>query len=331
MSTRKLYALAVSGVATLDMHSLNNEGGEGNQITTRMVNIVGEDGRMHNVNAVSGDMFKHIHSEHLHRLAVAAGLPLSEGARLFNANRANYDLAGESAKSETANKTDAAMLDWLLQRCAVTDMMGLLITAGNRSVPRKSVVEYGWTVGIPGNVETDSYFHVKYESERGKEARDAAATEEARKANLRQAIFHRPASSGKYAMVVNVEAGRIGLNEIAQSYAVHEQGRAARYKALLESLMYTFVEPAGAMRATQNPHIVAFEGAVTLSSDVVPAPALSALNSGFAGELERVAAALNTLRPGALEVRRFASMGEFAEVMTEITRTTEPFTLRLSA
>lgn len=331
MTSRKLYGLAISGLATLDLHSLNNEGGEGNQITTRMVNIVGQDGKMYNVNAISGDMFKHIHSEHLHRLAVAAGLPLSQGARLFNANRANYDLADDAIKNETASKTDAAMLDWLLERCAVTDMMGLLITAGNRSVPRKSVIEYGWTVGVPGSVETDSYFHVKYASERSKEARAASTTEEARKANVGQAIFYRPVSSGKYALVANVEAGRIGFNDISQVYAVDEGGRAARYKALLESLMYTFIEPAGAMRATQNPHIVDFQGAITISTDVIPAPTLSALNEGFVSELERLAEALNTIRPGALEVRRFLSMGEFAEIMTEIIRTTEPYTLRLTA
>ena len=41
-----LYSLSISARATLDMHSLNNEGGEGNQIQTRMVNIVGADGRL---------------------------------------------------------------------------------------------------------------------------------------------------------------------------------------------------------------------------------------------------------------------------------------------
>src|SRR3989337_2265340 len=87
-----IYSLAISAQAIIDMHSLNNEGGEGNQIQTRMVNIVDGDGKLHNVNAISGDMFKHIQAEHLHRLAVSAGLPLSEGARTFNANRVNYDI-----------------------------------------------------------------------------------------------------------------------------------------------------------------------------------------------------------------------------------------------
>ncbi|MCX7840374.1 MAG: DevR family CRISPR-associated autoregulator, partial [Anaerolineae bacterium] len=96
MATQSIYSLSISGRAILDMHSLNNEGGEGNQITTRMVTIVHKpDGKptLTTVNAISGDMFKHIQSEHLHRLALREGLPLSEGARLFNANRINYDLA----------------------------------------------------------------------------------------------------------------------------------------------------------------------------------------------------------------------------------------------
>src|SRR5262245_15724327 len=87
-----VYSVSISARAILDMHSLNNEGGEGNQIQTRMVNIIGSDGQLHNVNAISGDMFKHIQAEHLHRLAVSASLPLSDGARSFNANRVNYDI-----------------------------------------------------------------------------------------------------------------------------------------------------------------------------------------------------------------------------------------------
>ena len=72
-SKNAIYSLAISAQAIFDMHSLNNEGGEGNQIQTRMVNIADSKGNLHNVNAVSGDMFKHIQAEHLHRLAAAIG------------------------------------------------------------------------------------------------------------------------------------------------------------------------------------------------------------------------------------------------------------------
>ncbi len=176
MTTQPIYAISISAQAILDMHSLNNEGGEGNQIQTRMVNIADVDGNLHNVNAVSGDMFKHIQAEHLHRLAVQAGLPLSEGARKFNANRVNFDI---DAKNDLATeidsvKGDAAVLDIILRRCAVTDMEGILVTAGKRSLPRKSVMEFGWVLGVPDHVETDSYFHVKYANDRSEGARAQA-------------------------------------------------------------------------------------------------------------------------------------------------------------
>ncbi|MEZ4639054.1 MAG: hypothetical protein R2873_20450 [Caldilineaceae bacterium] len=64
-----IYNLSIAAKATLNLHSLNNEGGEGNQTQTRMVNIVGEDGRLHNVNAISGDMLKHIQAEHLYAIS----------------------------------------------------------------------------------------------------------------------------------------------------------------------------------------------------------------------------------------------------------------------
>src|SRR6266496_1963828 len=123
MST-KIYSIAISAQVTLDMHSLNNEGGEGNQIQTRMVNIVGGDGKLHNVNAISGDMFKHIQAEHMHRLAVAANLPLSEGARAFNANRINYDIEAKTDFMKDFSKADSYLekLDVVLQKCAITDL-----------------------------------------------------------------------------------------------------------------------------------------------------------------------------------------------------------------
>ncbi|MBN1657484.1 MAG: DevR family CRISPR-associated autoregulator [Anaerolineae bacterium] len=321
----KLYSLSISARATLDMHSLNNEGGEGNQIQTRMVNIVGGDGRLHNVNAISGDMLKHIQAEHLFRLASnGTELPLCAGCREFNANRISAD--GEYGDA-IADQSDAEAIDLMLRTCAMDDMAGNLITAGNRSIPRKSVVEFSWVVGVPELTTTDSYFHVKYASERSKSQRSADSAEEARGANLGQAIFHRPASSGVYAIVANLELARIGFNDITQTYAIEDLEREARHRALLESLLYTFLEPRGAMRATQNPHIVRFDGVVAVSKEVIPAPTASPLGGDFGGELERVRAALDSLRPGAVALYPFASLGEFTEVMAGLIQGTAPVRL----
>src|SRR5579884_3178991 len=248
-----LASLSISARATLNMHSLNNEGGEGNQIQTRMVDIVGGDGRMHNVNAISGDMLKHIQGQHFFELARDQRLPLCAGCQRFDANRINADT--EWKASMPSGDRDA--LDSLLKRCAMDDTAGILITAGGRSLPRKSVVEFGWVVGIPSLVKTESYFHVKYVTEREKEHVAAAATaREKEGSNLGQAIFHRPASSGVYAVVCHLELGRIGYNDISQTYAIDTAERQRRARILIQSVLHTFVELNGAMRATQLPHLV---------------------------------------------------------------------------
>ncbi|MCA9933041.1 MAG: DevR family CRISPR-associated autoregulator, partial [Anaerolineales bacterium] len=231
-----IYSVSLSAQLTLDMHSLNNEGGEGNQIQTRMVNIVDGNGRLQNVNAISGDMIKHILAEHLHRVATASGLPLCAGCRTFNANRISAD---ETYMDDIAEKSDAESLSLMLQTCAMDDMLGNLITAGSKSLPRKSVVEFGWVVGLPESTRSDSYFHVKYANERSDKKRDEDSEEGTRKANLGQAIFHRPANSGIYALVATIEAARIGFNDITHEYVISEEERQARFKALLEALLYT--------------------------------------------------------------------------------------------
>jgi len=320
--TTKVYSISICARVTLDMHSLNNEGSEGTQIQTRMVDIVAADGRLYNVNAISGDMFKHIQAEHLYHIARnGKNLPLCTACQLFDANRISAD--GEYI-AQIKGKSDAEAIDLMLKRCVLDDLEGNLITA-DRSTPRKSVVEFGWVVGVPEVTTTGSYFHVKYVTERGEEARRAAAAEEARRANLGQTPFHRPASSGIYAVVSHYETSRIGFNDISRRYALDETARQARYRALLESVLYTFVQPKGAMRAAQLPHTVVLEGVVSFSTDVVPAPTVSPLNGDYQAEIEGVASALNSLRPGAVTVRPFGTLADFAEVMRELVETTEPF------
>jgi CRISPR-associated protein Cst2 len=206
-------------------------------------------------------------------------------------------------------------------------MAGNLITAGNRSIPRKSVAEFSWVVGLPELTTTDSYFHVKYASERSQPARDAEKEEEQRKANLGQAIFHRPASSGVYAIVANFEMARIGFNDIIQTYALDETQRELRYRALLESVLYSFIEPNGAMRGTQNPHIVDVKGVVAVSSDVIPAPTMSPINSGYQQQLQGIQKALEKVRPGAVTLSEFDSLAQFSEVMAGLIETTAPHKL----
>lgn len=318
MSTKQtIYSLSICGRAILNMHSLNNEGGEGNQIATRMVNVVYRDRasgdyRLATVNAVSGDMFKHIQAEHLYRLAKGK-LPLCAGCQKFSASR----ILDDADFMKALPTSDSAVIDTLLARCALDDMEGNLIAKGVRSVPRKSVAEFGWVVGIPEITTTESYFHVRYAAERGERPEEAQ----------QQAIFHRPASSGVYAVVANFEIARIGFNDISQQYPISDDEREHRYFAFLESILYTFLEPNGAMRGTQNPHIVEWEGVITTTSQVMPAPTISPLSDEYRNEVKQIVQALNDLKPGAVSMYHFDSMGQFTESMKKIIQTTQPYKL----
>ncbi len=312
MNERKpVYALSISGRLTLEMHSLNNEGGEGNQIMTRTVAIVTPDGEVHKVNAISGDMFKHIQAEHYYLLAKESRLPLCKGCQTFRSDRI---LGDEEFMQSLKNWNDEETIKHLLNRCALDDTEGTLIAQGTRSIPRKSVAEFAWVVGIPDKVRTESYFHVRYASERGGDE------------GVNQPIFHRPASSGVYASVATFEIARIGFNDVSQTYAIDEDERQRRYEALLKSITYTYIEPNGAMRSTQNPHIHAFEGVVTVSYGVMPAPTISPLADEYAEQVARITGSLDP-EGNTLEVRRFKDMAEFAALMQDILQSTRPYTL----
>lgn len=311
-------SLSISGLITLDLHALNNEGAEGNTMMTRMVDIIDQQGRKHTVNAISGDMFKHIVVEHLLGESKGLGLSLCAGCAVFNANRICFDQDFMNTTGWSKDTLDSVILSGVLKRCTIDDCAGILITGKigkDRSIARKSCFEVGWIVGRPDAVTTDSYFHAKYVPEGRGEGSGQGG-------NLGQNIFHRPASSGQYAVVVSLDLYKVGRNDITLAYDIEDAARRKRIAALLRSVLSAFVKPTGAHRNTQNPHIVDFEGVITTSTSSLPAPALSALNKGYEGELNRLAAALNGLSASdnSIAVRKFAGLASFAEQMAEIER-----------
>ncbi|MBI3458592.1 MAG: DevR family CRISPR-associated autoregulator [Candidatus Rokubacteria bacterium] len=324
-------SLSLCARITLDLHSLNNEGTEGNQQQTRMVHIIDQRGRRAVVNGISGDMFKHILVEHLVPLLGAAGQPLSPGARVHDADRINalnqpfIDFCETEqefvvdGRAERRKAKESEIMARMLTDCSLTDLAGALVTRG-RAVGRKSVVEFGWVVGLPEDgagqplTTTEQYFHVKYAPEgRGAAAGDDTVTG-------KQAIFHRPASSGIYALIVNLDFYRIGLNDITRQYVVEAAGRQRRARALIEALAATLVKPAGAQRNTQNPHIVACEGVVAVASTSLPAPTVSPLNDSYRQQIAQSAAGLNQIREGAVTVQSFDTLPDGIRILADLAR-----------
>lgn len=318
----KANSISISGVLTMNLHSLNNEGAEGNYMQTRQVQIVNTEGKLHTVNAISGDMFKHIQGDYLLDIAKEEELNLCAGCQRSDANRIVVDQ--EFADGFEKEAPNSEVLDEAIKRCTIDDIQGILITSEiggkKRAIGRKSAVEFGWIVGRPEATQTDSYFHVKY----APEGRGKGAGEQTGSGNTGQNIFHRPASSGQYAVVLNLDLCRVGFNDILMSYAIDESERTRRIQALLQSVLYTFIKPTGAMRNTQNPHLIDFSGVIAISSSTIPAPMISPLNAEYIDGISRIAKTLNDLKPESITLQQFASLAEFTEKFGALVRTVEP-------
>lgn len=323
--SKQIASISISGEITLNMHSLNNEGGEGNQIMTRQLTIVDKNGQEHTVNGISGDMFKHIHAGHLVNYCLDNGIELSQYSKALNPNRiSSAELLNYITESKKKNEKAGVVIDALINSCAVCDTHGILITdkvgdnKDSSNTPRKSVIEFGWTIGIPDKNNTETYLHTKVvHSSTGVKGESS---------NEGQNIFHRPANHGAYAFVSNIDVYRIGFNDIDRNYSIDDTKRQARYKAILQSLLSSFLNPRGAMTSSQKPHITDFKGVVTYSEKLIPAPSISSINPDYKEEIKTITANLNEIEPGAVTALKFDGLGELSGIIKNL-MSEEPYKL----
>jgi CRISPR-associated protein Cst2 len=257
-------------------------------------------------------MFKHIYVRHLTAVLAALGQPLSTGAAAGRPDRIGVDV---DFKNAIKGRTAAEVQNEMLERCAVTDVAGTLFTEGI-TVPRKSCVEFGWAVGIPEKVQTQQYFHVKYEADRRKVAAQAPRGEGTIAGS--QTVFHRPASSGVYALICHLELSRIGVNDITREAVIPPESRASRTRAAVQALLATLLKPAGAQCNTQFPHTIECRGVLAISRSYLPAPMLSPLSSDYREGIACLAETLNRFTPGAIDARSFDGVANAALLLERI-------------
>jgi CRISPR-associated protein Cst2 len=287
--------VAIAARVELTAHALNNEGSRNNATIPRQVDVIAGDDVVQ-VNAISGDTLKHAFVDHLRALVLASHakdpaaadlLPLCGPCRQGDPNRLNAD-AEFQALARDSQSGNEAVLDALIQRCVIDDIAGLLVTQGNRNAPRRSVVQFGWTVGIPERVRTGRYTHVKL-------VPGAPDVESSEGSNLGQNIFTRPASSGAYAFIGLVDLARLGVNDLSRRAAIADEARQARGQLALEALYLTLAAPGGAQRNTQLPHLSTATGTLCVSFSSVPPVLVSPLAADFVDQMARTAGAFGRL------------------------------------
>jgi CRISPR-associated protein Cst2 len=327
MDSKKVASISISGEITLNLHSLNNEGGEGNQIMTRQLTIIDKEGQEHTVNGISGDMFKHIHAGHLINYCKEHGLFLSQYSEKFDPNRiSSAEILAKNDKIGEEKAGGSVVLDEIIKICTVCDTHGFLNTddvgknKGAKNLPRKSVIEFAWTVGIPEKNNTETYVHTKLVANAGEKGSATGSNEG-------QNIFHRPANHGAYAFVCNADIYRIGLNDISRKYAIDDTERINRYKAILQSLLSSFLNPKGAMTSSQKPHITDFKGIVSVSYKLMPAPTISAINPEYKEEIKKITDNLNSIEQDSIEIKEFDGLGALSAIIAELVRE-EPYKIQ---
>lgn len=315
---KKVASISISGEITLNLHSLNNEGGEGNQIMTRQLTIIDKEGIEHTVNGISGDMFKHIHAGHLVNYSVDNGLALSDYSKKLDPNRiSSVNLLANFPNVGKKDSNSSEVIDALIKTCTVCDTHGVLITdkigenKGASNTPRKSVIEFAWTVGIPDKNNTETYVHTKLVADAGEKGSGTGSNEG-------QNIFHRPANHGAYAFICNLDTYRIGFNDISRKYSIGDPERTKRYKAILQSLLSSFLNPRGAMTSTQKPHITDFKGVVSISHKLIPAPTISAINPDYQAEIVEISKNLNQIEADSIELKSFDGLGSLSKIIAEL-------------
>lgn len=303
-----VYSISFSGLISLQLHALNNEGNEGNQSLTRRYYIVRKDtSEPQLVSGVSGDMMKHIQAEHLHRVAIENNLALSEGGKRFDPDRIGYDIDKNllifTDKESLSQKTGT-----VLKRCTICDLEGFMVTEKKgQTLKRESVIEFGAIVGVPTFVKTQSYFHAKYGTEN-------------------PTPYNVQISSGLYATVLNIEAFRIGYNPLNFEYVIPKIERKQRFDALLKSVLYTYLQPNGAKRNTNLPHPDYFEGVIAVSTRRCPAPMISALETDYHRQIESLATTLNRINgEGTIQLFSFENMAQFAQRIQELIAISQPW------
>ncbi len=296
----QVFEIAVVGRVIWNLHSLNNEGTIGNVTEPRTVvlwNGTKTDG-------VSGEMLKHIHAFWTWLQAKQNNLPLCGGCQTFQPQRADID-AGGLGRGDNVTAMIVA-----LKRCVLCDLHGFLVQAP--TIHRQSVVEFGWTVGLPGQVYRDVHVHARHApAERGVD-RERRPADEERTEVAAQMLYHRPTRSGAYGLVTLFQPWRIGLDEVSYSYAIGEDERAKRYQLALTAYEWTFKRPDGAMTTTRYPHIEGLEGVILVSRKPVPVPLLSPLKDDYREKLEELG------RIQDVETYRFQDVVSLTIILSEL-------------
>uniref|UniRef100_A0A7C2ZYN4 DevR family CRISPR-associated autoregulator n=1 Tax=Thermorudis sp. TaxID=1969470 RepID=A0A7C2ZYN4_9BACT len=134
-----------------DLHSLNNEGTVGNVTEPRTVVLA--DGRK--TDGVSGEMLKHIHTFNVW-LTEQDKTRFCPGCQRLQPQKADLP----EYRATFKGKGNIEAMSAAIANCVLCDLHGFLMQAP--AIARRSVVEFGWAIGIPDHWHRDTHIHARH-------------------------------------------------------------------------------------------------------------------------------------------------------------------------
>jgi CRISPR-associated protein Cst2 len=319
-------SISVMARITLNLHALNNEETDGNSTLLRNVGIVlpqnssDDVPQYKKVNAISGQMSKHMFEVAFRRVALDMKLPVNHASETGHPERIWGDPEFQSFAAKAKNLAD--VYDAVLS-CCLTDVCGMMALEKGRQIKRKSLVEFGWMFGLPSVTQFQSHNFTRNQPA-NLEGADA------------QMIFNKQIASGIYALTSRINLNGIGYNYLSQNYPDEVSGiqidRKARMDAVLTALGQFLIQPEGAGTSTQLPQFLNAEGMICLSSVRTPPPLVSPQSDDYISTIEQL---INTNRrlfgDESMHIYPFTSAVELMEQILTIQEEFEPGSITVGA
>lgn len=236
--------------------SLNNEGTIGNVTQPRQIEFSNEEIRQ----AISGEMFKHLHSRNLRLLADEN--ELCDTCKIFSPMKNGTVKTQDKKLSPSGNK---------VKECIIDDVEGFMNAGKGANEKRTSCIKFSWGIATEEN-EYQTMLHTRVDptQDNNKKKKDKDSTKGDGNTNddqNTQMLFYRPLRSNEYALTVQVDLDRIGFDDEKLIYALDEITVKARQEKCIKALLNMFVDMEGAMCSTRLPHIQGVEGIIVKKTD----------------------------------------------------------------
>ncbi|ADL52046.1 DevR family CRISPR-associated autoregulator [Clostridium cellulovorans] len=248
--------LAIMMLLIVEGEALNNEGNIGNTMQPRQIEL--SDGSIRN--AIAGEMLKHFHTKNVRLLADED--ELCDTCKIFS------PMKNGTVKEKDKNLSDSGNR---VKQCIVDDIEGFMNAGKGNNEKRVSCIKFSWAISTDDN-DYQSVLHNRVDpiNNKGKNEKnlneqgkpDTTSEANTNKDQNTQMLFYRPIRSNEYALTIQIDLDRIGLDDEKLIDAVDNNTKIMRQRKCLKAVKNMFLDLEGALCSTRLPHLTDIQGII---------------------------------------------------------------------